>query len=397
MFLSISARFLVNVEALNMVESVGNVARHRRAPIIVPGERSTEYVLVYAPVISGESLANAYQRWLANIAPQENLPVCSNCSQAFFVKHGDREVFGDLEWEVKLKDIIEGFAGRRRIDTWNKLRDYAMEISSSAEIILKEWSDKVNEWIEEKEKTPQREEISTLREELRALCMDYMEKSVIANCVVEDIGGFMLPEEFPIKRTSKFQVGFMVPAYDQIRSSALEAQFHVRYAPDPARHRIYYVELGSALYTFHFNLDIDGIGYTSMMKREPAVDDDERRLRIKVAIEALTQMLENKLFGARLSRYTPINDLRSLMVTVGDPLPFTSSLGHEPEYIKDTIERGRHFSKVFTNESIAGWFINNEGLDVESVKEDRIQIEEVSTISEAFKNVIDFVTERLGN
>lgn len=337
MFLSVSARFLVNVEALNMVESVGNVARHRRAPIIVPGERPTEYILIYTPVISGESLANAYQRWLANIAPQKNLPVCSNCSQAFFVKHGDQAVFGTSDWEVELKREMD------RLDFHD------------------------------------------------------IEMKIVKNCVVEDIGGFMLPEAKPVKRTSKFQVGFMVPAYDQVRSSALEAQFHVRYAPDPARHRIYYVELGSALYTFHFNLDIDGIGYTSMMKREPAVDDEERRLRIKVAIEALTQMLENKLFGARLSRYTPINDLRSLMVTVGDPLPFTSSLGHEPEYIKDTIERGRHFSKIFTDESIVGWFINNEGLDTESVKEDRIQIEEVSTISEAFKNVIDFVTERLGN
>ena len=333
MFLSISARFLVNVEALNMVESVGNVARHRRAPIIVPSGKSGEYILVYAPVISGESLANAYQRWIAKIAPQENLLVCSNCSQAFFVKHGDQKVFGTLPWEKKLKN------------------------------------------------------------EMNKLDFHEIEKEIIKNCVVEDIGGFMLPETRPVKRTSKFQVGFMVPAYDQIKSSALEAQFHVRYAPDPARHRIYYVELGSALYTFHFNLDIDGIGYTSMIKREPAVNDDERRLRIKVAIEALTQMLENKLFGARLSRYTPINDLRSLIVALGDPLPFTSSPGHEPEYINDTIKRGKYFSEIFTNESVAGWFIDNEGLGVKPVEE--VKIEKVSTVSEAFKNVIDFVTGRL--
>ena len=74
MFLSISARLLVNVEALNMVESVGNVVRHRRAPIIVPSQDKNEYVLVYTPVISGENLANAYQRWLAQLAKQESLP-----------------------------------------------------------------------------------------------------------------------------------------------------------------------------------------------------------------------------------------------------------------------------------------------------------------------------------
>jgi CRISPR-associated protein Csa2 len=35
LFVSIAARFLANIEALNAVESVGNVTKHRRAPVVV--------------------------------------------------------------------------------------------------------------------------------------------------------------------------------------------------------------------------------------------------------------------------------------------------------------------------------------------------------------------------
>lgn len=341
MFLSISARFLVNVEALNMVESVGNVARHRRAPVVVPGKSPNEYILIYTPVISGESLANAYQRWLSRIALDNKLPVCSNCSQEFFVKHGDPEVFGNLEWELEL------------------------------------------------------------RENIRNLDFHEIEKRIVKNCIVEDIGGFMLPEEKPVKRTSRFQVGFMVPAYDQIKSSALEAQFHVRYAPDPTRHRIYYVELGSALYTFLFNLDVGSIGYTTMIKKELVLDgENERVKRIKVAVDALVQMLENKLFGARLSRHTPVMDIRSLIVTISNPLPFVPSTGHSTAYIKETIERAEDFCELVKNEIIKGWYVDKEQLTVEQnenqlqSKNSNVEIKKVNTVSQALNEALKIMVGR---
>jgi CRISPR-associated protein Csa2 len=334
MFLSVSARLLVNVEALNMVESVGNVVRHRRAPIIVPSQDKNEYVLVYTPVISGESLANAYQRWLAQLAKQGNLPVCSNCEKAFFVKHGDPEVFGELTWEQKL------------------------------------------------------------RENMEKLDFHEIEAEIVKNCLVEDVGGFLLPEARPVKRTSKFQVGFMVPAYDQIRKSALEAQFHVRYAPDPARHSIYYVELGSALYIFHFNIDLGNIGYTTMIKRENVVGENERQNRIKVAIEALAHMLENKLFGAHLSRHNPVTELRSLVALLSEPLPFTASLAHEPCYLEETRKRGRDFSRMVEGEKIRGWYMDREGLKVEELGEKQISLNKAETVSEVFQNIIRAYSEK---
>jgi len=259
------------------------------------------------------------------------------------------------------------------------------------------WANSFDEWIKNKEQNPpkRREELDSAWNELRSLSIHYMEESLINNCVVEDIGGFLLPEEFPVKRTSKFQVGFMVPAYDQIRTSALEAQFHVRYAPDPARHSIYYVELGSALYAFHFNIDLGAIGYTSMMKKEMVVNEDERLKRIELAVKALTHMLENKLFGAHLSRHNPVGELRSLVAVVSEPLPFTTSIAHGIDYVEDTSKRAKRFSEIITNESSYGQFINKEGLGTKEVSEERVNLKRTETVSEVFKNIIKHVTEEL--
>ena len=262
MFLSLSARLLVNVEALNMVESIGNVMRHRRAPITVPTEEG--YILTYVPVVSGECLAHIYQAWIAEIAKKRGLPVCEYCGKEIFVKHGALTLFGGLEWEQELKKRISSRGSRYNPED--------------------------------------------------------VELEIIKNCVIEDIGGFLMPERIPVKRTAKFQVGYMIPAYEQVREAALEAQFHVRYAPTEEQHAIYYVELGSALYTFQFNLDVDGIAYTSMLGKKPVLDDEERfkeerRRRVRVAIEALAHMMENRFFGAKLTRFNPVTEIRSLLVT----------------------------------------------------------------------------------
>ena len=87
-YVGVSARVLVNVEALNMSESVGNVVRHKKAPIVTPVVRDGEvitYSLRYVPVISGESIAHGYQALLASLASLRGLPVCPLCKMETFV------------------------------------------------------------------------------------------------------------------------------------------------------------------------------------------------------------------------------------------------------------------------------------------------------------------------
>ena len=54
LFVSVRGRVLINVEALNMTESVGNYVKHRRVPVISPKTYATYFV----PAISGESIAH---------------------------------------------------------------------------------------------------------------------------------------------------------------------------------------------------------------------------------------------------------------------------------------------------------------------------------------------------
>ncbi|MEM1640518.1 MAG: hypothetical protein QW206_02805, partial [Acidilobaceae archaeon] len=88
--LSLSGRFLVNVEALNMVESVGNVTKHRRAPIVTYSEG--KYNVVYVPVVSGEAIAYHYQRLLTQIAESMELKVTGLDKQGYYLKYSDDDI-----------------------------------------------------------------------------------------------------------------------------------------------------------------------------------------------------------------------------------------------------------------------------------------------------------------
>jgi CRISPR-associated protein Csa2 len=82
-FVSFGFRFRINVEAMNMVESVGNYSRHRTAPIIryIEEDGKVRYEVQFLPVASGQSIANAYTRALVDIAVRRGLPVCGECSR----------------------------------------------------------------------------------------------------------------------------------------------------------------------------------------------------------------------------------------------------------------------------------------------------------------------------
>ena len=314
MFLSLAARILINVEALNMVESVGNVTRHRRATIVVHEGKS--YKKIEVPAISGESIAHAYQEAIVEAAKNifgETAPVCEWCERGEFFKSMDD------------KHTVEAAKG---------IKDPHM-----------------------------------------------FEKTVIENCIVEDIGGFLRAERPPVKRTSRFYVGYMLPVMDAIKATAMDTQSHARHAPceavkgeqeKVAAQMIYYVETGSALYGLSSCLDIDGIGRTSMIKIENAVPDTERIDRVKVALTALTMLLSNVSFGAKRTRFLPFTDVKSLLVAVSKPLPFVVSPPSSIGYLQHTLQRKNALEGALknlgVNEQIALYAYSSETEIPEGIK-----------------------------
>lgn len=118
-----SFRFLINTESLNGVESVGNLTRHRTAPVVL--KTSSGYLVRYVPAISGESLAHAYQTALVDLAKKYNLPVGVYSSKYDFIKFSTEEVLKEegvnppkdssdmrrFEVEVMFKDIVADIGG----------------------------------------------------------------------------------------------------------------------------------------------------------------------------------------------------------------------------------------------------------------------------------------------
>lgn len=291
-WVSLSWRAVASTEALNMAEAVGYYVKHRRAPVAVYDEKNRIYTLIYVPVVSGESLSHAYQAWLAEEAQNNGLSVCSMCLRGELVKHGARVVLQD-----------EGLS-----------------------------PDKVNNV----------EEASKLEEDL------------IKKCVVEDIGGFLVPTGVPVKRTSRFYIGYMVPALDSIKASTLDPQFHVRHAPSligrgeefrETGQAMYYVELGTAVYTVSFALDVTGIGSTSTFSVKEVVDKEEKLRRADVAINSIYYLLAG-MFGAKRTRFLPNYKLLSAVAAVSKGAPFNVEPGHSRDFIAISAKRKGHFTEI---------------------------------------------------
>jgi CRISPR-associated protein Csa2 len=317
-FVSLSTRVEANVEAFNAVETVGNLTKHRRAPMIIP--TGNGYRLVYVPAVSGESIANAYQRALVDL------------SNIIYKKLGRKPPL--TEWDMRY-EFSKYMDDNHLTQTLNNL---------------------VAKFSEERKR-----ELAKVIE-----TKHLFEKTAISESIVADIGGFLYTgERLPVKRTSRIYTGYMLPTYDSIDITAIEAQLHARHMPSEttggreteasseaerrAAQMIYYVEVASALYGLSISIDLDGIGRTSLVKIEDAVDKNERILRVKISLTALETMFLGTGFGAKLARFTPIKRIVSAVAAVSHPLNFVVSPAQVKEYIDDTLERSLSYKKISTS------------------------------------------------
>jgi len=171
----LSARVVVNAEAMNMVEAIGNVVRHRKAALVyrVREGQNERYEIRTVPVVSGEALRHAVQKALAEVAEGVGLPVCSWSRRGEFVKHGI--VLGEFLRDVKGAGSVAGF-----------------EKAAGSSIYV-------------------------------------ADRLILGSCIVEDVGGFL---RAPVEEASVLGVGYMVPAVEGGRVlCGFDVQFHVRRAP----------------------------------------------------------------------------------------------------------------------------------------------------------------------
>ncbi|MEM3691665.1 MAG: type I-A CRISPR-associated protein Cas7/Csa2 [Candidatus Korarchaeum sp.] len=280
-FVSIRGRVLINVEALNMTESVGNYVKHRRVPVIMPGS----YATYFAPAVSGESIAHGYQQVLAEVAMGRGIPVCKLCSKGYFLKSSNDNVFresfgtelpeseGEFERVVIKNCVVEdvgGFlyaprgGGKNVKRTSNFFVGYMVPVREALENVV----------------------IEPQLHARYALGTPFVERG-------GRVGGQM----------------------------------------------IYYVELASAVYTFSFDLDTKYIGKaTFTLEGRDDVVVDNRRERIEASLDALYKFMTEMLFGAKRTRFLPIIEWESLVVAVSDDI-WTVLSPFSKKYIDNTIKK----------------------------------------------------------
>lgn len=117
MFVSIGLRFKVEVEALNMAESVGNYARHRTAPVVVveyEDGKVRSYRITMAPAVSGQSIAYGYMAALVKLALERGLPLSNQAKEyekvgGFFKRADDASLSYDDRVKTCVVEDITGF------------------------------------------------------------------------------------------------------------------------------------------------------------------------------------------------------------------------------------------------------------------------------------------------
>jgi CRISPR-associated protein Csa2 len=325
-FLSFGVRFVANVEALNMVESAGNLVRHRTVPLIVFLEEG-KYSIRWYPALSGETLAHAFQYNLSTLermTNSNNPRLCYFCSIGEFIKHSALDFYSQLRNSQQISPQIN-------FPRWES--DFIEKYSS----IYEEWE---------------------------------IEKRIVENCVIEDLGGFVVAtaaqqrqaQGISIRRTSTFQFSYAVPTVDAILegASTTDVQMQVRMASvgQSLANKVNYnnpiqapynKEIASAVYSFIFNFDADKVGVNSYTNAE-MYDVNEKKRRINLALASLKLVIDGQ-FGASKSRYNPFME-RELIIaslTKGNVLFTVSSPSLRLEdFVKETVERAKSYVTEFS-------------------------------------------------
>lgn len=324
--LSVSARILANVEALNMAESVGNVSRHRRAPVVV-GDKG-RYWVVYVPAVSGESIAHHYQRLLTGIAKSMNLPVTKLDEAGYFLKYANDDIIKRYYPEVA---GVEAIADRCQV-----------------------------------------------------------EAKLVKASVVADVGGFLYTNKLVKRTSRvRFSYMVPTLDAVKQGAAASYPQLHTRYSPEVREREqaLYYVESGSSLYALSAAVDVGGIAELEYCERRDDGLLKEKPTRVEASLKALLALLDGMTFGAKRSRYLPQWDVRSLVVTISrGPVEFVASPPASPCYVEQTVRRAEAMSKALGS-SVKIFMYDSEGLAVpEDVKQ---RVSQHGSHTEALKAAID--------
>lgn len=171
------------------------------------------------------------------------------------------------------------------------------------------------------------------------------EENAIKNCAVCDSHGYLIAKPpttageggISARRTSRAMFSWLMPVLEIDTTS--KQVIHNRVSSDPKTMMPFNKSYASGVYAFVSALDADRVGLVELNlgSTNPfAVNDNDRKDRIKVAIEAYRFMLSGQI-GASLSHAIPHGNPIEILVAYSEtgPLPFPVSPMYS-DYISKT-------------------------------------------------------------
>lgn len=171
------------------------------------------------------------------------------------------------------------------------------------------------------------------------------EKEAIQSCAVCDVHGYLIAQKaeedeergMSARRTSRAMFSWLMPVLGF--DTASKQVIHNRVSSDPSVMIPFHKSYASGIYAFVSALDVDRIGLIELnlgSENPYAVEDNARKERIKIAIEAYRLMLSGQI-GASLSHAIPhVNPVEVLVAYYEKgPLPFPVSPMYS-DYISKT-------------------------------------------------------------
>lgn len=275
-FLSIRGRVLLNVEALNMTESIGNYVKHRKVPVLVPEKDG--FTTYFAPSISGESISHGFQKVLAEEAIRNSIPVCKLCKNGIFLKSTNKKVLEGAFEGVPEKGQLEEFVISNCL-----VEDVGGFLYAEAENIKRTSNFFVGYMIPVKE--------------------------ALGNVVVES----QLHSRYALGTQFVKDQGQMI-YYVELSSAVYTFAFDLdtKYIGRPA---FYYTSIGKEI-----------------------MEGKERVERIRTTLEALKSFLLEQMFGAKKTRFLPVSEWESLAIGVSDKV-WTVASPFSKNYIENTEKK----------------------------------------------------------
>jgi len=179
------------------------------------------------------------------------------------------------------------------------------------------------------------------------------EEDAITNCCICDIHGYLIAKGAKgeketgtsARRTSRVLFSWLMPALEGVNTQ--KQVIHTRVSQqekmaegESASQMIFNKSYASGIYAFVSVLDVERIGLIELNlgKEKYAIKDNERRERIKVAIEAYRYLISGQL-GASLSHALPHTKIKEFIAIYSEkgPLPFPVSPIYK-DYLKKTID-----------------------------------------------------------